>query len=211
MEVDGEGGEIVQVPRALVMRQTEAGLDETRSLIHDIRKTLVTPEPPTAEELAKVEVRYYRLPEAMAADLFDTIPQLVVPTTWVGVGRPEASGLIFRIRGVPESHGPTVSSLYRLGGCLKSSANGGGFFEVAAAPTPAADANATHTRTEATSSSERSKVDLLVIRQSVSVHREIEKLIGELLHPHATECFLEDQPVDTWKSRLKPETTGSTP
>jgi hypothetical protein len=213
MEVDGEGGEIVQVPRALVVRQTEVGLDETRSLIHDIRKTLVRPEPLTAEELAKVEVRYYRLSEKMAADLFDTIPRLVAPKTWAGVGAPDNPGLIFRTEvparsnsgGLGSHHGPGMGTTGMPGG------TGGGFFAMNDAPNAAAGSSGGTSPVTGTSPREESKDNVLIIRQTVSIHQEIEKLIADLLDPDPDACIGTDEVVDTWKSRLKPETTGSTP
>ena len=96
-------------------------------------------------------------------------------------------------------------------GWKKTEGSGQGFFALGDTPVPATGAgssNADHAKDDVGRSDEH---HVLIIRQRAAIHHEIEQLIADLLYPDAEEYFPGSLPRNSWKSRLKPETTGSTP
>jgi hypothetical protein len=115
----------------------------------------------SAEDLAVVETRYYRLKTETAADLLRLIPELIAPDTWRSEARPEAVGIIRQV-----ALGPLYGPQEKL-------MQGGGFFQVPAA---------TESATETTTRPSREKYTALVVRQTRRVQITIQRMLDALLN-----------------------------
>lgn len=93
-----DAGGIIESPRpgVLVIRHTEATLNEVLQLLNDYRLALRASK---ARKVAssdpnEVVVGYYRLPRPMAIDLKVRLPRMVAPGTWQTFELPDAPGII---------------------------------------------------------------------------------------------------------------------
>ena len=84
----------------MVVRQTEANQSAVLGLLDDYRLALknskrrISPE----EDPEVVEIKYYRMPTAVAEDLITELPTLVAPITWKSDAQPTGVGTIRKLR-----------------------------------------------------------------------------------------------------------------
>ena len=84
----------------MVVRQSEAIQSAVLGLLDDYRLALrnskrrIAPE----EDPEVVEIKYYRMPTAVADDLAEELPTLVAPLTWKSDAQPTGVGTIRRLR-----------------------------------------------------------------------------------------------------------------
>ena len=168
--IDGIGGELyVTVDGTLVIRQTLPVISEVIRLVerHHQLASHVEPEQIDPE---KVEVRMYRLPLEVAQSLADAIPLNIAPETWMASGHPDAIGHLNVVAlGQVNEDSPK-----------NYSGEGGGFFQIAMGSggmdggfggTPGGKGLAA---TE--------KLGILIVRQKVRVHEQIDRFIHEVLY-----------------------------
>ena len=97
---DEAGGAMeTPLPGILVVRHTEATLDEVFQLLENYRMALRASKVRKAPTIDPTEVvtGYYRLPRPMAKDLKSKLPQLIQPATWRTNEFPDAPGTIDEI------------------------------------------------------------------------------------------------------------------
>lgn len=169
---DGEGGTATVTPDGrLLVRQTDRVLNEILELIPRIRKELslngVQPRDPQ-----RFETRYYRLPHTTARDLREVIPRHIAPESWATLPGQHDRGVISLVA-VEETWIPPTNP----------EGSGGGFFQLSAIGEipgnglagPAVDKPL---RPDPMARSQ----SVLVIRQTVAVHQQIQAFINEVVH-----------------------------
>ena len=94
----------------MVVRQSEAIQSAILGLLDDYRLALrnskrrIAPE----EDPEVVEIKYYRMPTAVADDLTDELPTLVAPSTWKSEAQPTAVGTIRKLRSWDQASRPAA-------------------------------------------------------------------------------------------------------
>lgn len=94
----GQGNGVISFakPGAMVVRQTERGLNEVLQLLETYRIAIKASKPRDRDEAdaKKVTTQFYRMPKVMADDLAPMLPLMVQNETWKNEERPDAIGTI---------------------------------------------------------------------------------------------------------------------
>ena len=104
-DAGGIGSITFAKPGVMVVMQTERGLDSIQRLLDNYRVALqnskrrISPD----EDPEVVELKYYRMPTEVAADLEKTLPVLLHPESWKSEKAPNAVGTIRRVRSWSEA------------------------------------------------------------------------------------------------------------
>lgn len=163
---DGEGGRIHFTPDdRLIVSQTDAALVELFELLRQIRSQL-DPQSLAPRDPATVVTRHYHLSRPIARSLVDAIPQQVDPPSWITRGNEPPIGRISLVA-LDELPDPAP------GAPLQRAPAGAGYFQIGAeTPGPWPGHQPVPPDPQA----------VLVIRQTLANHNEIDRLIFGLVY-----------------------------
>jgi len=151
---DNDGTILFARPGIMVVRHTDATLDQILQLLENYRTALrgSKPRAKSGPDPKEVVTHYYRLPSEMAKDLEVQLKALVRPDTWKNEQQPDAPGMILKLVSTTDIRDSLGNTPVRV-----------------AAP---AQQPKSHVLVVENS--------VLMIRQSREVHEEIDELIGKI-------------------------------
>lgn len=159
-EETDQGGSLAMLENGLLVAVTNlAAHDEIGRLVHLYVQNKVAAEPPSPEDDTTIETRFYYVPSDSASDLLTALPATLRSETWQ-VNR----------KSVENDNGSAQGTIHKVEAGQ----------EIVTLQVPPARTNETSKKAEPTSESIRVPHANLVIRQSISIHRMIDRYLEQL-------------------------------